>query len=275
MEYVKNIIGIYVPFTKSIIQKRLSYKLTFIMRVISGVIQVFVSYYLWKAIYESSTSNELNGFSMYEMIIYVVISYITNQLIQINMDPVIGEEIRNGSIAMNLLKPINYTFRILAEAIGHFSVQLITVAIPTWIGFNILMYIVYGNITFNIKGLILYIISVLLGFLVMFTLNCIFGLSAFFLSYLWGFTMCKKAILKFFSGELIPLAFYPPAICRILKIMPFATVNDIPVLLYLGKKSIKGIVFSFLIQIIWLVILVVIYKLLWKKAIKHLTIMGG
>ena len=58
-----NDISNYIPFGKSVIQRRMSYKVGFFMRIVGGLIQVLIMYYLWVAIFNSSSSSIINGFN--------------------------------------------------------------------------------------------------------------------------------------------------------------------------------------------------------------------
>ena len=94
----------YLPFSKGVIQRQMSYKIGFFMRTIGGLIQVLIMYYLWMAIFNSSPTGEINGFTSREMVLYVIISYITASIVEAYIEGTISSEIRDGSIATYLIK---------------------------------------------------------------------------------------------------------------------------------------------------------------------------
>ena len=61
---MKEIKGIrpYLPFTRNVFQRLISYKANAIIFMFGDFLMLAVTYYLWKAIYESSSQNILNGF---------------------------------------------------------------------------------------------------------------------------------------------------------------------------------------------------------------------
>lgn len=63
MENLLKGISEYLPFTKGVIQRQMSYKIGFFMRTIGGLIQVLIMYYLWMAIFNSSPTGDINGFT--------------------------------------------------------------------------------------------------------------------------------------------------------------------------------------------------------------------
>ncbi|NLK96130.1 MAG: hypothetical protein GX275_13250 [Clostridiales bacterium] len=270
-----NDISNYIPFGKSVIQRRMSYKVGFFMRIVGGLIQVLIMYYLWVAIFNSSSSSIINGFNSSEIIVYVIMSYITSQIINVSMDWTISDDIITGSIATNLIKPISYEKRILSESIGQVVLNLSTISLPLWICFYIYKFISEGQMPPDIINILLYILSVILGYVVMFLFNFIFSISAFFVTYIWGFMMAKGILIKFFSGELIPIVFFPVALQGVLKYLPFSAMNYTPVMVYMGKLPQNELLFSLGIQLVWIIVLYIIFRLLWKKAIERVTVMGG
>lgn len=265
----------YFPFARSVIQRRMSYKIGFLMRIVGGLLQVLIMYYLWMAIFNSSVNGQIKGFTSAEMVVYIVISYITSQVININIEGTIAYEIRDGSIAVNLIRPISYKKRILAESLGEVLLRSSTVLLPLWIGFLAYKFVTIRELPPNIGTIVLFLFSLFLGYMIMFLFNFIFGLSAFFVTYIWGFMMCKGVILKFFSGELIPIVFFPSAVQKILQYLPFSSINYTPVMIYMEKFTTNELVSALLVQVIWVIILIVAMNVLWKSAIKRLTVLGG
>lgn len=60
----------YFPFARSVIQRRMSYKIGFLMRIVGGLLQVLIMYYLWMAIFNSSPNGQIKGFTSSEMVVY-------------------------------------------------------------------------------------------------------------------------------------------------------------------------------------------------------------
>ena len=275
MENLLKGISEYLPFTKGVIQRQMSYKIGFFMRTIGGLIQVLIMYYLWMAIFNSSPTGDINGFTSQEMVLYVIISYITASIVEAYIEGTISSEIRDGSIATYLIKPISYQKRILFESFGTMMVKVATVLLPLWIGFSIYRFVSIGETPPGILNILLYLLSLVLAYCIRFTFNFIFALSAFFVTYIWGFMLCKGIIFRFFSGELIPMIFFPLALQGVLKYLPFSALNYTPVMIYMGKFNTNEIMFSIGVQVVWLIIFYVALKVLWKRAIKRLTVLGG
>jgi len=265
----------YFPFARSVIQRRMSYKIGFLMRIVGGLLQVLIMYYLWMAIFNSSLNGQIKGFTSSEMVVYIIISYITAQVININIEATIAYEIRDGSVAVNLIRPISYKKRVFAESLGEVLLRSLTTLLPLWIGFLVYRFVTIKELPPNIGTVFLFLLSLFLGYMVMFLFNFIFGLSAFFVTYIWGFMVCKGVILRFFSGELIPIVFFPSAVQKALQYLPFSSINYTPVMIYMEKFTMNELISALCVQVVWVVILFVLMNVLWQSAIKRLTVLGG
>lgn len=270
-----NIISEYWPFAKSEIQRNLAYRLSFFMNVLGGILQVIIIYYLWLAIFNSSGSQDINGFSRVEMVTYIFISFITSRAIAQNIDDFIGFEVKHGDVAMNLIRPIDYMKRVGAISVGNLILQTVIIFIPLWITFIIFRFFVLGEALPSIFTLMWFFLSLLLSFIILFLMNFCFGLTSFFVTYIWGVQVCKNALIKMLSGEIIPLVFFPVWLQSIFKILPFGSLNYTPVMIYMEKYKGNEVINSILIQLAWVIVLYLIMKWCWKKAILRLTIMGG
>lgn len=272
---LKRLFEIYFPFSKSIIQSNMTYKLNFIMSICGGVIKTIVTYYLWKAIFKSSSQSTLNGFTLDDMVMYIIVSFITSRLITNSIDFQIGEEVKQGSIAMNLIKPIDYHAKLFFEALGKLLQELLFFVLPMGTFIILIKYATIGHQPLSLLSLLLYFVSMFLSFCILFLINVSFGLIAFYTTNIWGVTYIKFAITRFLSGELIPIVFFPFWVQNILKFMPFTSLNYSPVMICLGKMGLKQNINLLLLQIVWIALLFISSRWVWHKAIRRLTILGG
>lgn len=106
-------------------------------------------------------------------------------------------------------------------------------------------------------------------------IELIIGILAFYTTSSWGLQCFKQAFMSFFSGALIPIELMPIWLQNIANIMPFKSMIYFPVSIFLGNLSSKEIVGGFIFQILWIVILAILSKGLYKRGIKKVIIAGG
>ncbi len=275
MTKLKKIFKIYKPFTKAGLQSAMAYRTNFTFFVIGESLYCFVLYFIWKAVFASGGANTFMGFSITDITVYVFLSNVVKFLIDTDSTVNMAEEIKDGSIIMRMIKPVNIDHSLLTFELGNKIMMIFCIFLPVMIGLEIYRYVILGKIVFNIFSFLLFSLSVVLGYLLSFYLNLIFGYLAFFLLNIWGFSILKGAILNFLSGATIPLAFFPGAVRTVLEQLPFASLVYAPTMIYMGKLSTNQILFTLIKQIIWLIIFVLISDFIWIKAQKRLEVQGG
>ena len=263
----------YLPFAINVFQRNLSYRANVVIFILGQAMMLGVTYYLWKAIYGSSPDNIIKGFSLNEMIIYVLISFLTGLIISADILHDIYREVKDGSIAINLIRPISYEKRMIFQGLGNVMYNFVVIFIVSFTVITILYYKYTGSLSlFNI---IVYLISMMLGVLINLYYSYAFGLISFKITNMWGLSQIVGAITQLLSGALIPIVFFPQGIQWIFKFLPFSSMIYTPTMIYLGKITGLELIKAIGIQVIWLGILIVIARVMWNTLIKKLTILGG
>lgn len=263
----------YLPFARNTFQKLISYKANVIIFMFGDLLMLAVTYYLWKAIYGSSSEEIINGFTLNQMIIYVFITFLTGLMTSVDISQDISREVLDGSIAINLVRPINYEKRMFFQGLGNVFYNFIVIFLVTFTLTTFLFYRYFGDI--NVVNIIIYFVSITLGILISFYFSYIFGLFSFKITNMWGMSQIMQAIIQLLSGTLIPIAFFPTWVQAVVKLFPFSSIIYTPTMIYLGKLSSTEIVCSLGIQVFWIVLLMVIARSMWQAMIKNLTVVGG
>lgn len=264
----------YMPFTKGVMQSFMAYRANFYVYVLGDLFQTVVLIYIWFAIYASSAESTIRGFTFKEMVSYVIISTLTSMLISNEVHWDISHDVQSGNIAMHLIKPLNYQILKLFSALGSIVINFVFLFLPLWLMYGVYNFIDQGLLP-DLMTLSPYVLSVGLSMLILFYINYLFGLAAFFVEYVFGFIFAKEAVLRLLSGQLIPLSFFPNSVLSVFKFLPFAGLVYTPTMIYLGKYSGEALWFNLAIQLLWVGILWLITHIIWKKAVKRLTILGG
>lgn len=263
----------YLPFAINIFQRYLSYKANVIIFIIGEAMMLAVTFYLWKAVYASSPDSIIKGFSLNEMIIYVLVSFLTALFISVDISYDISREVKDGSIAINLIRPISYEKRMIFQGLGTVLYNFVVIFIAAFILITILYYRYMGSLSlFNI---IFYFISMILGMLINLYYSYAFGLISFKITNMWGLSQIIGAISQLLSGTLIPIVFFPKAIQGVFNFLPFSSMIYTPTMIYLGKVTGFELIEAMGIQVIWLGILIVVARVMWNTLIKKITILGG
>lgn len=272
---MRKILRIYKPFTHAGILLAAQYRVNFVFFILGDILMCFINYFLWKAVFTSGGAETFMGFSEIDMISYIFISFLTSTLAYSDGAYAVGEEVRDGSIAMRMIKPIRFDLAFLFQELGERVVSVSMVFVPLVAGVEIFRFFAAGELKFNVLNFLLYLMSLILAYLINFYFNVCYGYSAFVLKNLWGSNFLKDCIVGFLAGNTIPLAFMPKAIGTVLNLLPFASLTYTPVMIYIGMYDPAQILISFGLQIFWLAFFIALQQLIWSTVVKRLSVQGG
>lgn len=265
---------IYKPFTRAGILEMVAFRVNFLFFLLGEIMKCFVMFFVWKAVFDSSGENTLYGFSYDNMVVYLFITFLCGYLTYSDGSYVIGKEILDGSIAMRMIKPVNFDMCFLFQELGGKIFQLLIVFLPITVGLEGYRWIVNGVFMMNVPMFLLFFLSMILAYSINFFFNVSYGFLAFYLKNLWGTDIIKGVIVGFLSGATIPLAFMG-SFGQVLGYLPFASLSYTPVMIYMGMYDAAQIVFYMLLQIVWLVAFLVLSKVILRSAMKRLVVHGG
>ncbi len=266
---------IYLPFAANELKRQLAYKGAFYLFILVHLFGSFISYYLWMAIYGSSEKAVIGGLTQEEMVVYVFMVYVTGSVVTASISTMVSEDVVKGTVAMNLIKPIDYRLSLIAMASGNMVYRFLVPSVFIWIGLEIYKIKVLGLAPVTIAGILLYLISCVMSFLIYVLFDFCFGMLAFFTTYIFGMRMAKDALLSFLTGQLIPISFFPDAMQRVFDFLPFSSMVYTPVMIYLGKYTGQTLAFMLLRQAAWVVLLYVLGSLIWRQVTRWLVVLGG
>lgn len=272
---MKRKLKIYLPFVNAGVQETATYRVNWIFYMLGNVLACFVSYFIWKAVYASSGESSMNGFTMPQMVVYIFLMYLTTTMGSSDSAWAIGEEIRDGSIAMRLMKPVSFNGTFLFQELGSKLMTICLLIVPLVVGVEIVRAVLIGAMQFNIVSFLLYILSCAFAYLINFFFNICFGFLAFVIKYLWGANLMKNCIVGFLSGTIIPLAFLPDALEKVFLFLPFASLNYTPVMIYMEMYTGYELLYYLCLQLFWVLAFWGLSKLLWSVCVKHLSVQGG
>lgn len=275
MSRMKHFLRTYKPFTRAGMQEMVTYRANFICHFIGNIMSAFIMYFVWKSVFLSSDSETFMGFTMEDMVVYLFISFLTDYQTYSDGAYIVGEEIKDGSIAMRMIRPCSFEMCFLFQELGNRIIGVTMIFVPMVAGVEIYRYAVTGMVRLQAGFFLLYIMSMLIAYMINFYFNVCYGFMAFFFKNLWGTTLIKDTLVMFLSGAMIPLAFMPKALGTVLNYLPFSSLSYTPVMIYMGMYSPGEIAWRIGLQVFWLLVMIGLSKLIWNSAMKHLSIQGG
>jgi ABC-2 type transport system permease protein len=255
------------------LQSNLVYRVNFGVRGFFSFFHLIVVFILWSAAYGDKPS--INGFTFAQTFTYFVAVIVVQFFIgAFNEDYQISEEIRNGLINQFLLKPVNYfgyRFSI------YLSARLVTgllILLPLAVVYPLIhQHLVLPGDWWRYAAAVP---ALIMSGLIQFGIAYIFGLLSFWFLEIQGLVILSMAIESLLGGQIFPLDLLPAWLFKLSSALPYFYQMYFPVALLTGRINDPAAVgHMLLIQAAWVVVILVIGQILWRRGLRLHTAVGG
>ena len=178
----------------------------------------------------------------------------------------IGGLVRSGDFSNTLIKPFSYLIEILSHTLGVKLLRLISLA-PV---IAMLAFVLKDSLILNVSlttGLLL-ALSLIMGFLIKFFWSNLLGLLTFWLGEYQSVDNLDSLLSQTLSGELIPLALAPPLLQFLISYTPYRFIISFPIELALGQTTTHRIIEGFLIGGLYLSLLFLLNKIIYRAGLR-------
>lgn len=259
----------YLAYFRLAFRTNTVYRVEYLLGIVNTCLQIFISCAIWKVLYGKQL--EVNGITYAMVVTNFIIAQGLGNAFLLN-DFAIQQKLYDGSISTELLKPINLRISLLAGNLGNILFKLLTNFLP-----SVIITAVFIGILppVGVVEVILFLISVLLGFAILWSISTIVQMTAFWIMNVWSVSTIKNVIINILAGATLPLWFMPEAIRKFIEYTPFDSIYFVSVKIYLGEISNKEVLISYGKQIIWFVVLYALGAAMWQKGKKRIVVQGG
>ena len=191
------------------------------------------------------------------------------------MENEIFDSILNGNVAYELCRPVNiYNMWFSRNLANRFS-RAVLRCMPILI-LAVLLPAPWGlMLPASPLALVLFTLTMLLGVGVTVAFCMLIYMLSFFTISPTGLCTLAVSTVEFFSGAIIPLPFLPDGIREIFELLPFASMQNVPLRIYSGDLAGSAMYRAIVLQIFWLLLLIAMGKALDALAMKKITVQGG
>jgi ABC-2 type transport system permease protein len=184
----------------------------------------------------------------------------------------IGQRIRLGLIATDLLRPVDFQLTQLSQALADVLLN-VTMVLP----FVALSFALWGRAALPHDALALlgFCASAFFALLIQFAISFIFVQTAFVTFSNYGIFVARTALQLTFSGISAPLALFPAPLRAVAERLPFCHTIHTPVSIYLGTIAGSAIVNELVVQASWALGLLLVGRWLLGVSLRYLEIQGG
>ena len=184
----------------------------------------------------------------------------------------IEDRVRSGDVVTDLYRPVDFQLYWLAQDLGRASFQFLARGIPP---------VVVGALFFHLvvpadpATWAMFVLSFAAGMVVSFGTRFTLSLSAFWLIDIKGLSQILVVVTTFFGGLILPINTFPHWLEVVSRALPFASMVQLPVEVYLGRHTGADTVAALATQVAWAVVLLGMGRLVLARATRKVVIQGG
>jgi ABC-2 type transport system permease protein len=265
---------VFSEIVKISFKAMIQYKWTFAMTLLSQPILVLINLTLFKSIYAYNETSSIKGYSLDQMVWFFIAGMIVSAFVWNSTVNDISGKILSGELTTDLLKPISLFKYNLADCFASRVIALFMDFIPGMVIYSLIIFPKFLTAFSFAKFLVVVIPAFFINFLCAFVI----GLMAMAISNNNSLNAITYLLTAFAGGTLIPMEFYPHWLVTITDFLPFKYIYYWPIQFFLNRSTANGtdiLIKTLLFQLLWIGILYVCYKLLWKTMIKKYCAVGG
>jgi ABC-2 type transport system permease protein len=249
--------------------KEAFYRFELLFNALRAVVFVGVVAAIWRAVYQDRPV--IGGFTLDQVILYTCAAATLTLLFEVNLEREIGDRMRTGNFALQLLKPMHFFIYNLAEGWGIVAFTFVFSALPTFVVLALL---------FDLPGLTSSdlgagLLMTALGFTLTFLFCHLTALTTFFTVEFWGIEYMRTTIVRFFAGGFLPLTFFPDLLYRASLWLPFPYMIYYPARALTGTDAGESASAVLAVQAMWCIALLAANYVYGRLIVRRITIHGG
>ena len=263
-------IRIYRQLFTAQFQAAAQYRIQFILWMLFSVIRPTIFLAAWVAV-ANAQGGAVSGYTASAFAGYYVALTLVGHLTAAWDFFEFEFEIRQGRLAPKLLRPLHPLHYAIVQAIvfklSTLPILAVALALLAW--------------TFGARfdgqpiHYVLFVPSVILGWLLNFMIGWCVASSAFWLQRVHTVTTIMQRIAFMFAGQIAPIALMPAALQAVCWTLPFAYTLAVPTMILRGDVSPDQALLLMAGQAVWLGISFVAFQAIWRAGLRQFSAVGA
>jgi ABC-2 type transport system permease protein len=184
----------------------------------------------------------------------------------------LATRIQTGDIVTDLQRPIDLQGAYLSEDLGRAGYQLLARGLPPFLIGALFYTLVFPG---SLEQWLAFAVSLTLAVIVSFGMRFIVNLLAFWVLDWRGLLALSSAFTTVASGFAIPIAFFPAWAAKLLILLPWASMIQIPIDVFMGRRAGASLGSGLALQLGWAIVLLAAGRLLLANAARRVVVQGG
>lgn len=252
----------------------LQYRAVVIGAIMKGFLYAFMEIMAYAALYRSGQFAFPFSFSQMVSYVWVQETFLVLFVVVFG-DGEIYSAIGEGSIAYDLVRPVSLYGRWFCQSAANRLAFTVVNCLPVLLLAFFMPEPFRASLPLSVGQALLFLVSTVLAFSVVVSFAMLMYVSLFYTISQRGVRIIVTAVTSFLSGGIVPLPFFPAPILAVVRLLPFAAMQNMPLQIYAGALSGADALRGIALQIVWLAALVLLGRLAMRRALRKVIVQGG
>ena len=187
----------------------------------------------------------------------------------------IAAAVAEGSIAYEMVRPVDLYSRWFCQAAANRLARALLRCAPILLVAFIVPEPYRMTLPPDAAQLLLFLLSAALALGVVVAFSMLMYISLFYTLSPMGVRIIVASVSDFLSGATIPLPFFPARVLAVVRLLPFAAMQNMPLRIYSGNIAGRDALNGLALQVFWLVALSLAGRYAMNRALKKVVVQGG
>lgn len=260
---------VYLEIAIRSFRRATQYRTAFIAGILTNAFFAAVQSLMYIALFQAGGT--VAGFSLAQAITY---NWTTQAMISLGAGWISTEmagTIRSGDVVTDMSRPWSFYGYWMSRTAGERLFNFLVRGSITYL----LGVLYFGALVPRPQDALAFLLSALLALVITFAYGFMINLVAFWTLEITGIQLIANSLQAFFSGFLVPIAFFPPWLAALANALPFASVASVPAQILQGKIGGAALGWAIGQQALWAVAMTGAAMLLTRVAMRKVVVQGG
>jgi ABC-2 type transport system permease protein len=264
-------VRLYWEVARTTARRLATYRAATLAGVVTNTIFGFILSYVLLAVFRERP--EIDGFDAVDAVTF---TFVTQGMLMVvgifGTDLEQAERVRTGEVALDLCRPYDYQGWWAAVAYGRALYYSWARGIPPFVAGALVLTVRLPPDAWTWAA---FVGAVALAVGVAFGWAFLLQLTAFWILDVRGPNQLGWVTAQFLSGTFVPLFLFPDGIERVVRLLPFASIVQLPVEVFLGRHAGWDLLGVYATQAAWLIGLAAAGRLVLARAVHKVVVQGG
>ena len=269
------------------LEERLIYRGDFALGTLMRFLPIITQIFLWSAIFMAvgggdMQGQEIKGFTIHTMIAYYLLTMMSRAFSSMpGLASGVALQVRNGEIKKFLIQPIDMVGFLLLNRVAHKLVYYVVALVPF-----IFVFWLCGNYFSehfqhsaaswpSSNRLVVFILSLVFGFLLGFFLEICIGLISFWFLEVTSLLFIYMLMNFFLSGHMFPLDLLPDSARMVVDWLPLKYLAYFPAAIFLGLVPEDRLWAQLAVEVAWVLFFILASRWMLARGLQRYSGFGG